>query len=216
MAGHPVVGTAWVLHASGLTGERARLETEAGTMAAQVRGGVATVELGAAAAGRAVDGAEAAAAAGLDGAHDADARIWSAGVPQLMLRAPDAAAVRAARPDHDALDRLSARDGWLGVSVFALDGAPGGRLGADVRHFAPALGIPEDPVTGSAAAALGARLADAGHGESGVLEMVVRQTTAAGRGGGVAVRVESGGDGPARVRVGGRVVPLFEGRFVDR
>jgi trans-2,3-dihydro-3-hydroxyanthranilate isomerase len=212
MAGHPVVGTAWVLHAGGRTGERARLETGAGVMATHVRGGVATVALGPVAPGAEVDPYEAAHAVGLPSA--AGARIWSVGVPQLMLEAPDATSVRDARPDHDALRRLGERDGWVGVSLYALDGSEG-RLRADVRHFAPLLGVPEDPVTGSAAGALGGCVAAARAPGGGELEMVVRQTTAAGRGGEVAVRVEMIGDGSGRVRIGGRVVPLFEGRFVD-
>jgi PhzF family phenazine biosynthesis protein len=100
------------------------------------------------------------------------------------------------------------------VSLYALDGSDG-RLHADVRHFAPLIGVPEDPVTGSAAGALGACVAAARGAGGGDLEMVVRQRTAAGRGGEVAVRVEMIGEAPGRVRVGGRVVPLFEGRFVD-
>lgn len=212
MAGHPVVGTAWVLHAGGRTGERARLQTGAGVMATHVRGGVATVTLGPVTAGDAVDADEAARAAGLPSAGDA--RVWSVGVPQLMLAAPDATAVHAAEPDHDALRRLGERDGWVGVSIYALDDSEG-RLRADVRHFAPLLGVPEDPVTGSAAGALGGCVAAARGSAGGDLEMVVRQTTAAGRGGEVAVRVEPTGDGTGRVRIGGRVVPLFEGRFVD-
>ena len=57
-----------------------------------------------------------------------------------------AAAVRALKPDLAAIARLDC----FGVSVTA----PGGGADADVdfvsRYFAPARGVPEDPVTGSA------------------------------------------------------------------
>jgi PhzF family phenazine biosynthesis protein len=104
--------------------------------------------------------------------------------------------VVAARPD---MARLAALDG-RGVIVSAA----GGSDGADVtsRYFAPALGIPEDPVTGSAHCALApfwsARL---GRGE-----LVCRQASA--RGG--VVRAEVRGD---RVQLAGRAVTVLEGRL---
>ena len=138
-------------------------------------------------------------------------------MPQLMVRAPDLAALEDLRPDHDALSRLGERDGWIGVSIYVLPDEPGGRLRVRVRHFAPLVGVPEDPVTGSAAGALGACLAAAGMcAEGGDLEMVVLQGQELGRPGEVAVRVASTDGVPHRVRVGGRVVPLFEGRVLGR
>jgi predicted PhzF superfamily epimerase YddE/YHI9 len=111
--------------------------------------------------------------------------------------------------------RLGERDGWIGVSVYVLPEPGDERLRVDVRHFAPLVGVPEDPVTGSAAGALGACLAAAGVGGPADLEMVVCQGASLGRPGEVAVRVASDGGAPRRVRVGGRVVPLFEGRVLD-
>ena len=84
-----------------------------------------------------------------------------------------------------------------------------------MRHFAPLLGVPEDPVTGSAAGALGACLAAHGMSSGDDLELVVTQGVTGGRGGEVAVRVRSNAGVPSRVRVGGRVVPLFEGHVLD-
>lgn len=215
MAGHPLVGTAWVLRAAGQIGERAVLETGAGPLAVRVRGSVATMDQATPEAGPRVDGEEAARAAGVrlaDGAPPAG--VWSTGVPQLMLPA-DPDSLESARPDHDALRALGERDGWVGVSVYAITGSRDDRLLARVRHFAPLLGVPEDPVTGSAAGALGACLAAHGMSSGDDLELVVTQGAAGGRGGEVAVRVRSAGGVPARVRVGGRVVPLFEGHVLD-
>lgn len=215
MAGHPVVGSAWVLRAAGQIGERAVLETDAGPLAVRVRGSVATMDQATPAAGAEVDGEEAARAAGVRLAGGAPpARIWSTGVPQLMLPA-DLDALESARPDHEALRALGERDGWVGVSVYAVTGSRDDRLLARVRHFAPLLGVPEDPVTGSAAGALGACLAAHGVSSGDDLELVVTQGAAGGRGGEVAVRVRSAGGVPSRVRVGGRVVPLFEGHVLD-
>lgn len=211
VAGHPVVGAAWVLHHAARAPARARLETGAGPLEVRVRGAVATMEQPPPRRGPEVDAAEVAAALGAAAASAPAARVWSTGVPQLMLPVEGVAALEGARPDHPALERLGERDGWLGVSAFAVEGGEGGRLRARVRHFAPRLGVPEDPVTGSAAGALGACLADAGHSGGDHLELVVDQRTAAGRGGRVAVRVDLDGAAPARVRVGGRVTPVLEG-----
>jgi len=66
----------------------------------------------------------------------------------LTLRLPDRRQVESARPDFRALSS------WhpIGVTITA----PGGRPGVDfvARFFAPAAGIDEDPVTGSAHCAL--------------------------------------------------------------
>jgi PhzF family phenazine biosynthesis protein len=132
-----------------------------------------------------------------------------------MVRVASHDALAALRPDHDALKRLGERDGWIGVSAYVLPEPGEERLRVDVRHFAPLVGVPEDPVTGSAAGALGACLAAAGVGGDGDLEMVVCQGASLGRPGEVAVRVASDGGVPRRVRVGGRVVPLFEGRVLQ-
>lgn len=215
MAGHPIVGTAWVLRAAGLIGEHALIETGAGVLPVRVQGSVATMEQAPPVAGALVDAAEAARAAGVAAADGPPARIWSTGVPQLML-ATDLASLEAARPDHDALSALAERDGWIGVSVYALASAEGERLLARVRHFAPLAGVPEDPVTGSAAGALGACLAAAGMCDAdGDLALVVSQGVTGGRGGEVAVRVRSSGGEPRHVQVGGRVVPLFEGHILE-
>jgi trans-2,3-dihydro-3-hydroxyanthranilate isomerase len=216
MAGHPIVGTAWVLHASERIGETAALETGAGTFAVRVQGSVATMDQARPRAGAHVDAEEIATALGCPLETTPSAQVWSTGVPQLMVRAHDLAALEGMRPDHDALRRLGERDGWIGVSAYVLPGEAVERLRVRVRHFAPLVGVPEDPATGSAAGALGACLAAAGvAGPGGDLEMVVSQGLELGRPGEIAVRVVCADGSPHRVQVGGRVVPVFEGRVLD-
>lgn len=71
----------------------------------------------------------------------------------LLTVLPDEKAVRALAPDLAALARLTRRDDLRGVIVTAV--ADRDRDHAFVsRFFAPADGIPEDPVTGSAHTAL--------------------------------------------------------------
>jgi PhzF family phenazine biosynthesis protein len=77
----------------------------------------------------------------------------------LLVELLDEAAVRALGPDFSALMDLDAR----GVMVTSRAGAATAEtLGVDFvsRFFAPAVGVPEDPVTGSAHCALGPWWAD--------------------------------------------------------
>jgi trans-2,3-dihydro-3-hydroxyanthranilate isomerase len=217
VAGHPVVGAAWVLRAAGRMAERGHVETDVGILPVRVRGNVATVVQSSPEPGPEVEPAEVARAAGTTAASWPPAQVWSTGVPQLMLPVEDVAALESARPDEDALMALGARDGWLGLSLYAGLGGEDReeeRLHVRVRHFAPRLGIREDPVTGSAAGALGACLAAAGLADSGRLELVVSQGKDARRQGEVAVRVRCREGRPHQVQVGGRVVPLLEGRLI--
>jgi len=82
------------------------------------------------------------------------------------------------------------------------------------RMFAPGLGVPEDPATGSAAGALGCYLVR--HGvlgtEGGTATLTVEQGIEIGRPSRIEVEVESDAGGSiTRVRVGGRGVTVIEG-----
>ncbi|MEU8887617.1 PhzF family phenazine biosynthesis protein [Streptomyces sp. NPDC048442] len=80
--------------------------------------------------------------------------------PQAVLRAdplgdllvvlPDEAAVRSLAPDLDAVAALTRREGLRGLIATARTADPGQGYDFVSRFFAPASGIPEDPVTGSA------------------------------------------------------------------
>lgn len=215
MAGHPVVGTAWVLHNSGLMGGRGVLETGVGPLEVRADRAGANMIQAQPEAGTELDEAALAAACGVAPGSIAPAQIWSTGVPQAMLSVPDQDALTGARPDHDALRRLGEDDGWLGVSIFHVIAASQGAARVRVRHFAPRLGIAEDPVTGSAAGALGACLAAAGLAQGETLDLTVWQGAMVGRPGRVDVAVAAPGGTPEEVSVGGRVLPVVEGHLVD-
>jgi trans-2,3-dihydro-3-hydroxyanthranilate isomerase len=82
-----------------------------------------------------------------------------------------------------------------------------------VRMFAPALGVPEDPATGSANGALGAYLVH--HRAVPVTEpttyIVSEQGAEMNRPSTLYVEVDSAGEEVTAVRVGGQVVPVVEG-----
>lgn len=216
MAGHPVVGAAWVIHTAGDMGAEGHLETGVGPLAVRVSGQVATMQQAPPVAGPVVDVQEVAVACGLPPAAALDARVWSTGVPQLMVRVPSVDDLAQVCPDGAELTRLGERDGWIGVSLYSITeaDAAGGKVDAQVRHFAPGVGVLEDPGTGSAAGGLGACLAAAGFGTDSALQLVVRQGIEMGRHSEIAVRVSIEDGKPQRVQVGGRVVALLQGRLI--
>ncbi|HWE89343.1 MAG TPA: PhzF family phenazine biosynthesis protein [Pseudonocardiaceae bacterium] len=114
----------------------------------------------------------------------------------LVAVLADAAEVRALNPDFAAILGLDAR--LLAVT------APGDRPGIDFvsRAFAPAVGIDEDPVTGS----LHCTLAPYWSAELGRTELVGEQASA--RGG--IVRVEARGD---RIGLAGQAVTVLTGEL---
>ena len=108
------------------------------------------------------------------------------------------------RPDIAALQDLG--DG-LGFSCFAVSGAR-----VKTRMFAPALGVAEDPATGSAAGPLAVHLAR--HGRIGWGEQIeLRQGEEIGRPSVLYARVEGSAEDVRRVVVGGRAVVVARGEY---
>lgn len=205
MAGHPLVGAAWVLRHEGWIADEAVLTTPGGKVVAHADPDGARIAPPPARHMGDVDAAELARALGATGSGTAP--VWNAGLSQVMLEVADPQALR---PDHGAVGALGARDGWDGVSAYRLTEASPGRVIAEVRHFATPIGIAEDPVTGSAAGALGAALASS-HALGGVLDLTVHQGHGMGRAGAVRVRVTSPHGDPVSLTVGGRVIPVMAG-----
>ena len=100
------------------------------------------------------------------------------------------------RPDLSALERL----GGICVSCFA-----GAGRAWTTRMFAPALGVAEDPATGSAAGPLAVHLARHGEIDFGAV-IAIRQGAAMGRPSLLEATVSGGPEGIERVEVGGAAV----------
>lgn len=134
--------------------------------------------------------------------------VVSTGTPQLMVLLRSGADVQRLTPDMNRLAELSRADEYYGVHVFALGGiTPAGQ--AQARHFAPAIGINEDPVTGSASGGMAAYLVENGFLDSDAF--VIEQGHIIGRPGEVYAEVDRG-DGHVRgVRVGGSAVTVLRG-----
>ncbi|MFC5435971.1 PhzF family phenazine biosynthesis protein [Rhodanobacter umsongensis] len=91
-------------------------------------------------------------------------RLVDNGPLWLVCDLHGAADVRQLKPDLALIAAISQATGAVGVSVFGRESASGAAADAAmaVRAFCPADGIPEDPVTGSANAAIMAFLAELG------------------------------------------------------
>ena len=136
------------------------------------------------------------AALGLEPSRVRDAAWLSNGFPQLVLLVDAAATVLALKPDHAALKGL----GKVGVvAPHPADGA----LDFEVRFFAAAIGINEDPVTGSLNANIARWLIDTGRAPA---SYVAAQGTAMGRAGRIHVRRDDQG-----TWIGGDVASCVDG-----
>lgn len=113
--------------------------------------------------------------------------------------------VRGMQPDLPAIAALTG-DAAVGLAVFAMADA-GAAYDVVVRAFCPLDGIPEDPVTGSANAAIGAALADAGRVPGLDGRYVASQGREVGRDGRVEVRIDDDGD----AWIGGAVQAVIRG-----
>ncbi len=114
-----------------------------------------------------------------------------------LVEAADEETVRALQPDFQALRALPAR----GVIVTSRSYDP--QFDFVSRFFAPAVGIDEDPVTGSAHCVLAPYWA----GKFGKTEFVAAQVSA--RGGFLKVRLEAD-----RVKISGRAVTVIKGELL--
>ena len=216
-AGHPSVGAAWAAIDTGLVlPGKTRLvqECAAGLLPVEIEYGMDrwTPSVRAPRARR-VGGAELAPAL-LDAAtrnmHVGrfEHALWDNGPLWWLIELADADSVRGLRPDLAAIAALTEATGAVGLAVHAADARDGHHL--VVRAFCPADGIPEDPVTGSAQAAIGARLVSARRtpGRDGIY--VGSQGRELGRDGRVTVRV----DAQNNVWIGGEVQPVIRGVVV--
>lgn len=229
-AGHPVVGTHWVMAYLGrvklrepLT--RVRFELGVGVLPADLhvaRGRVQRVVMTQARpAFLAVleDVTDLAAGLGLPRqaitATGLPVQVVSTGLPQLMvpLRSlQDVSGLDAARLDMAALNRVCQALDTKDVLVFTRETQlPGSSV--HVRMFAPLHGVPEDPATGSANGALGAYLVH--HRVVPLTAPTVyiesEQGIELSRPSKLYLEVDVQDGEPVTVRVGGQVVPVVEG-----
>ena len=217
-AGHPTLGTAWVLRDRGLLGGGEVVqECLAGEVGVSFDADL--VELSAVPRDPAgpVPAAtlhELLADFGLD-ADDLKGEAWVAGAGLNWLHVPVRdGALQRARPGRRALSSYTGMpevdEPVDGVNLVAVDGPTGGPLDVHARVFAPEVAVPEDAATGSAAAGLGIMLVVSGRLPDGG-SYAIRQGAEMGRPSLLRGRVDAAAGRATRCHVAGRVQPVARG-----
>ena len=227
-AGHPTVGTAHVLAVIGavrLTGDRTEivLEEGVGPVPVTIRSANGTPTFAQLTAAKLPESgprppdaralAEMLSLAPDDLAGgDRNPETVSCGVPFLFIPLKDRSVVGRARLDLPLWE--STLSGYVTSKVFVFS-CDAEQKGSDIRArmFAPGIGVPEDPATGSAAVALGGYLARRDPRRDGTLTWRVEQGFEMGRPSILDVEVEKAGGMVTAARVGGATVVVCEGRM---
>ena len=136
----------------------------------------------------------------------------SCGTPFLFVPLRDRRAVARARVKPELFEETLRGYVTNMVMVFALD-AEQPRSDVRARMFAPLIGVPEDPATGSAAVGLGGYVAVRDPRFDGTLRWVIEQGFEMGRPSILEVEVDKKGGRITGVRCGGQSVIVCEGRF---
>lgn len=214
-AGHPSVGTAWALLDAGLVKADAgnlRQECGAGLLDVHVEGSgnERVVSVQAPAARRSALSPEIIEAlpraiGGIGASVGERPLLSDVGARWVLLELANRNQVRALVPDLELIANLSRTLRVEGVAVFSFE--PELPIPLELRAFAPATGVPEDPVTGSAHACVGDWLATQGRMAAVSGRYAASQGHAVGRDGRVHVR--SPGDG--RIHIGGNCRALIRG-----
>lgn len=154
-------------------------------------------------------------ALGIDRRAIADAKfpieVVSTGLPVIIVPVRTLTAVRSIVPDLSAITDICARNGANGIMVFTTVTVDEFST-VHTRMFAPPIGVPEDPATGSASGALGAYLVQNGVVEVALTtEIIAEQGYEVDRPSRIIIQVESDDDVIQEVKVGGEAVMVIEG-----
>jgi PhzF family phenazine biosynthesis protein len=203
-AGHPTIGSAHAVLEAGIVKPKAgglRQECGAGILDLQVDGDTIWLDSPAATETALADSDLKALEASLKAKTQGTPRIINVGPRWLVAELASAEAVAALAPDMQAMTELSNRLSIGGATVFGAAGD--GKSAIQVRSFAPAHGIAEDPVCGSGNISVAAYLRNTGQAAA---SYTARQGMQLGRDGRVSIRIEGG-----RIFLGGSAVTCVEG-----
>ncbi len=140
------------------------------------------------------------------------ARIARKGSNRLLVPIGDSRALDAIAPNFETLISIGAELGVEGFFVFALNPGPGtDEISTESRMFCPALGIPEDPVSGNAHAMLASYLFELGQFGKQSTSFVGQQGRQMQRPGRVSVRLEIDQGRLIAAHIGGNAIIVSEG-----
>lgn len=137
------------------------------------------------------------------------AACWSCGVPFLIVPLASVAALSRCRLDSETW-RVLLRD-YPTQSVFPVARVSDAEWRA--RMFAPGLGVPEDPATGSAAASFAGWLTEHATRDDGTFDFLIRQGAEIGRPSEMHLSPDVKARRATTVRVGGTAVRVSDGRI---
>jgi trans-2,3-dihydro-3-hydroxyanthranilate isomerase len=225
-AGHPNVGTAFVLAAQAARPpDRLRFEELAGTVAIEILkdgGTVVGAELTAPQPLKKLSQFSAGQAAACGSLAATDIRtelhpplIVSVGMPLLVAEVSSRDALRRAKPDAAAFARIFPCDGAFAVYLYTRDVPPAEKpCDVQARMFFPGAGsLTEDPATGSATVAAAALLADLASERDGEFKLLLGQGVDMGRPSLLLTRVRKQNGVVVSAHVGGACVQMMEGTF---
>ncbi len=133
--------------------------------------------------------------------------LVDAGTRWVVAQLPDARAVLGAAPDLGRMKAIDAAAGNTGVIVFGPH-TDGNAARIEVRAFAPAHGVDEDPVCGSGNGSIAAWLRHTGQVDAFGRDFLSSQGAAVGRAG--ILRLQIAADA---IRVGGNAVTCVDGHL---
>ena len=222
-AGHPNVGTAFVLASAGEFGEiksslTVTFEEEGGLVSVTILeagGKVASCELTAPQSlsfGKTLPVELVAAAISIDSKEIVTKthgpQVASVGLPFIMVELRDRSVLERARISMSGFEALAAEDVMPDVHLYTR-----GTDGFDIRArmFAPLSGVPEDPATGSANCALAGLLAHYSQDSNGSFSWRIAQGVEMGRPSTLIARAEKKDGVVQTTRIGGATVLVSEG-----
>jgi trans-2,3-dihydro-3-hydroxyanthranilate isomerase len=156
----------------------------------------------------------------LDGPDGPPFQVGSTGLPFFYVPLRDREAVDRAVADGRALSAALGDGGPTGVFLFTSEPARGEEASHRIagraysRMLAPGAGVTEDPATGSASGPLAAYLVKerlAPTPPEGTVHLLSEQGTAMGRQSFLHLRLDLAGGEVRRIEVGGSAVPVIEG-----
>ncbi|MNF58011.1 Trans-2,3-dihydro-3-hydroxyanthranilate isomerase [compost metagenome] len=139
--------------------------------------------------------------------REAQPRLIDVGARWIVAQLDSAAAVLACRPDMARMKLIEQKPQETGVTIFGAYPA-GQPARIEVRSFAPACGIDEDPVCGSGNGCVAAFIRDSGQTAHFGSRYLASQGAALGRAGLLRIAIDD-----ERIQVGGMAVTCIDGQL---
>jgi len=217
-AGHPTLGTAWVIrHILGNNDESIKLNLRVGQIPVDVQDQLLWMTTRPPVFGETLPAEVIAPILRLD-TTDLNERfpieVVSTGLPFIFVPLKTLDAVKRVRLDADHLTQIVAgKDITNTIFVFCPETySPDNQINA--RFFAPGYGIPEDPATGSANSCLAAYLVKHRYFDTSEIDVKVEQGIEIARPSRLYLKAKEGLDNAIQVKVGGKVQLIAKGQFL--